>query len=119
LSAGAGGSRDTAPSCAVVGSSDILQLHALVMACALAAQVDAHDVVLRVNHAPTVGHERVAGRKTTRWLVNHLLLGCVFRDRGARALRLLDAYARTVVGARTVAAGAELSQLEDECALRS
>eukprot|EP00899_Mesostigma_viride_P024682 jgi/Mesvir1/5399/Mv15472-RA.1 len=46
-------------SCALVGSSDIL------LSCDVGQQIDAHDVVIRLNDAPTVGYERNVGSRTT------------------------------------------------------
>eukprot|EP00899_Mesostigma_viride_P005551 jgi/Mesvir1/14998/Mv14657-RA.1 len=45
--------------CAVVGSSEIL------LSCDVGQQIDAHDVVIRLNDAPTVGYERNVGSRTT------------------------------------------------------
>ena len=52
--------------CAVVSSGGSLA------GSNLGARIDAHEVVLRVNQAPTAGHERHVGRKTTIRLVNNL-----------------------------------------------
>eukprot|EP00899_Mesostigma_viride_P024293 jgi/Mesvir1/5048/Mv02249-RA.1 len=46
-------------SCAVVGSSDVL------LSCDVGQQIDAHDVVIRLNDAPTEGYERHVGTRTT------------------------------------------------------
>ena len=46
-------------SCAVVGSSGNLRR------AGLGARIDAHDAVIRINAAPTSGHERDVGARTT------------------------------------------------------
>lgn len=51
-------------SCAVVGSSGSLLLHAQ------GPEIDAHAVVFRFNDAPTVGFERYAGARTTHRFTN-------------------------------------------------
>mmetsp|Transcript_48064 Transcript_48064/g.120407 ORF Transcript_48064/g.120407 Transcript_48064/m.120407 type:complete len:407 (-) Transcript_48064:202-1422(-) len=52
-------------SCAVVGNSgELLQ-------GALGAEIDAHDMVIRMNAAPTKGFEQHVGNKTTFGFVNH------------------------------------------------
>jgi hypothetical protein len=54
--------------CAVVGSSDILRFqHA-------GSDIDGHDLVFRINHAPTKGYESMVGNKTSYRLVNHVVL---------------------------------------------
>ena len=50
--------------CAVVGSSGSLRNSAL------GAPIDAHDAVIRVNAAPTIGFEAAVGRRTT-WRVHN------------------------------------------------
>eukprot|EP00899_Mesostigma_viride_P013084 jgi/Mesvir1/21777/Mv04175-RA.2 len=45
--------------CAVVGSSDHM------LGCGAGSEIDGHDVVIRLNDAPTVGHERDVGSRTT------------------------------------------------------
>eukprot|EP00899_Mesostigma_viride_P013082 jgi/Mesvir1/21775/Mv04174-RA.1 len=45
--------------CAVVGSSDHM------LGCSAGSEIDGHDVVIRLNDAPTVGHERDVGSRTT------------------------------------------------------
>ena len=51
-------------SCAVVGSSGILLHHER------GAEIDAHDVVIRFNSAPTKGLEKYVGGKTTHRITN-------------------------------------------------
>eukprot|EP00899_Mesostigma_viride_P019523 jgi/Mesvir1/27572/Mv07317-RA.1 len=61
-----------AGSCAVVGNSGSLLLYALGRA------IDAHDLVIRLNVAPTKGFQRHVGGRTTFRLVNRLHMG--FRE---------------------------------------
>lgn len=51
-------------SCAVVGSSGSLR------GAAFGSAIDAHDAVIRINAAPTHGHERAVGSRTT-WRVHN------------------------------------------------
>ena len=60
---GGGGKR---PTCAVVGSSDVLRLDPR------GAEIDAHSVVWRLNNAPTTGWERSVGGRTSVRVVNHV-----------------------------------------------
>ena len=50
--------------CAVVGSSGVL------LRDRFGAEIDAHDVVLRFNNAPTAGFEAIVGSRTTLRLLN-------------------------------------------------
>ena len=52
-------------SCAVVGSGGSL------WRSGLGKEIDAHDVVLRLNNAPTIGYERFVGSRTTHRLINN------------------------------------------------
>ncbi len=63
-------------SCAVVGASSNLS------GSRLGAEIDGHDVVLRVNLAPTRGFEADVGRKTTHYLVTQWILGAVLGGNG-------------------------------------
>ena len=54
------------PTCAVVGSSDILRLDPR------GPEIDAHAVVWRLNNAPTAGWEDAVGRRTSARLINHV-----------------------------------------------
>ena len=56
------------PSCAVVGSSDLLRL------APRGAEIDRHSVVIRLNNAPTRGWETMVGSRTTMRVVNHVPL---------------------------------------------
>lgn len=131
-------------SCAVVGSSDTLRLHALASGGRLGALIDRHDVVLRINHAPTRGYERAVGNKTTYRLVNHVLLdawllpaesrpaefatdlcsgagrdvhaGCLYRERGTARLQVLAEYSKRHGAASVTKMGAHMMALEDACA---
>lgn len=131
-------------SCAVVGSSDILRLHARASGGALGAQIDAHDVVIRINHAPTRGHERAVGNRTSYRLVNHVLLeswllprerrraefqtdlcsstqrdvevGCLYKERSAARLQLLTSYTAKRGASRMRRVGAPMHAVEDACA---
>jgi hypothetical protein len=128
----------------VVGSSDILRLHGLLHGGTggLGPEIDAHEMVLRINHAPTVGYEQLVGNRTSFRLVNHVLLewwlrpqaererefgtdlcstrtgdvdlGCFYKDRAAR-LRLLSRYQSRGEGGRTLPTGAAMLGLEDVC----
>ncbi|KAJ1626175.1 glycosyltransferase family 29-domain-containing protein [Pavlovales sp. CCMP2436] len=139
------GGKETKQTCAVVGSSDLLRLHALANSGQLAREIDAHKVVIRVNHAPTKGYESVAGNRTSFRIVNHVLLenwlrpaasrepefrtdlcahdtgdvegGCLFKDRGLSRLRVLGKYRELHVhtGARVQSIGSSLNSLEDVC----
>lgn len=42
----------------------------IVLAFLLPFSIDLHDIVLRFNHAPTKGHEKDVGSKTTIRVVN-------------------------------------------------
>eukprot|EP00899_Mesostigma_viride_P007194 jgi/Mesvir1/16476/Mv10035-RA.1 len=53
-------------SCALVGNSGVLRL------MQVGRSIDSHDVVIRVNVAPTAGYERRVGRKTTFRVFNRL-----------------------------------------------
>eukprot|EP00854_Cymbomonas_tetramitiformis_P000651 gene651-1083_t len=53
-------------SCAVVGNSGILKM------TQYGAEIDAHDVVVRLNQAPTRGYEKHVGQKTNIRLLNAL-----------------------------------------------
>jgi hypothetical protein len=52
--------------CAVVGNSGHL------LRTAYGAEIDAHDVVMRINQAPTHSYEKHVGRRTTHRLLNRL-----------------------------------------------
>lgn len=52
------------PSCAVVGSADY--------ATNRGPLIDAHDLVWRMNDAPTIGFERLVGSKTTNRILNRV-----------------------------------------------
>ena len=56
------------PSCAVVGSSDVLRVDPR------GAEIDAHKIVIRLNNAPTKGWEAAVGRRTSVRVVNHVPL---------------------------------------------
>jgi len=61
-------SSNTAPEygrCAIVGNSQRMLLRTD------GAEIDAHDVVMRLNNAPTMGFEPFVGSKTTHRLVNN------------------------------------------------
>lgn len=64
--------------CAVVGSSGILNDPPNAT---IAAEIDAHDTVVRFNDAPTVGYENVVGRKTTHRIVHRDSIGSADRVR--------------------------------------
>lgn len=55
-------------SCAVVGSSDILRIDPR------GVEIDQHDMVFRLNNAPTAGWESAVGSKTSLRVVNHVPL---------------------------------------------
>jgi hypothetical protein len=72
-------------SCAVVGSGGSL------WRSGLGKEIDAHDVVLRVNQAPTVGYESHVGRRTHVRLLNNRWSMKYSHDRqSASAVRLLE-----------------------------
>lgn len=52
--------------CAVVGNSGHL------LGTAYGAEIDAHDVVMRINQAPTATYEKFVGKRTTHRLLNRL-----------------------------------------------
>ena len=52
--------------CAVVGSADVLRLDPR------GAEIDAHDLVWRLNNAPTKGWEKAVGARTSLRVVNHV-----------------------------------------------
>eukprot|EP00899_Mesostigma_viride_P022277 jgi/Mesvir1/3233/Mv16376-RA.1 len=52
--------------CAVVGNSGGL------LGAKLGPMIDAHDMVVRINQAPTRGYEQHVGTKTTMRLLNHI-----------------------------------------------
>ena len=54
--------------CAVVGSSDVLRI------VPMGREIDSHSTIWRVNNAPTVRFEDVAGSRTDVRLVNHVML---------------------------------------------
>lgn len=86
--AGRGLSLPASPTCAVVGSSDILRL------VPRGAEIDGHALVWRLNNAPTRGWEEQVGRRTSLRLVNHVPIEkWLLRARNRSALR------RTVDGA--------------------
>ena len=53
---------------AVVGSSDVLRI------TPMGREIDSHRTIWRVNNAPTVGFEDLAGSRTDVRLVNHVML---------------------------------------------
>ena len=59
--------RSSLPTCAVVGSADVLRLDT-----PRGAEIDAHELVWRVNNAPTIGWEERVGRRTSVRVVNHV-----------------------------------------------
>jgi hypothetical protein len=63
-------------SCAVVGASGNL------LGSGLGDEIDGHDVVLRINLAPTRGFETDVGRRTTHYLVTQWILGMVIDGKG-------------------------------------
>lgn len=135
--------RAAAPTCAVVGSSDVLRLHAMVAPAQLAHEIDGHDVILRVNHAPARGYETTVGARTTYRVVNHVPLEqwllprtrrrsefaedvcdvrtgdvereCLYREKLAQRLVPLRRYAARDGGSATRHIGRELIALEDAC----
>jgi len=52
--------------CAVVGSSDLLSMFPM------GDEIDRHKVVVRINHAPTIGFEHIVGSRTTVRILNHV-----------------------------------------------
>eukprot|EP00238_Polyblepharides_amylifera_P000825 CAMPEP_0196571504 /NCGR_PEP_ID=MMETSP1081-20130531/1666_1 /TAXON_ID=36882 /ORGANISM="Pyramimonas amylifera, Strain CCMP720" /LENGTH=537 /DNA_ID=CAMNT_0041888475 /DNA_START=37 /DNA_END=1650 /DNA_ORIENTATION=- len=60
------GTNFTSASCAIVGNSGVLSLSKY------GKQIDAHDIVFRLNQAPTKGYESVVGAKTSVRLLNAL-----------------------------------------------
>eukprot|EP00241_Pyramimonas_parkeae_P002642 CAMPEP_0114241566 /NCGR_PEP_ID=MMETSP0058-20121206/9698_1 /TAXON_ID=36894 /ORGANISM="Pyramimonas parkeae, CCMP726" /LENGTH=452 /DNA_ID=CAMNT_0001354095 /DNA_START=138 /DNA_END=1496 /DNA_ORIENTATION=- len=54
-------------SCAIVGNSGLLK------ETSFGADIDAHDVVVRLNAAPTKGFERHVGKRTTVRVINNML----------------------------------------------
>ncbi|KAK3257690.1 hypothetical protein CYMTET_33234, partial [Cymbomonas tetramitiformis] len=64
--------------CAVVGNSPVLTEYAH------GAQIDSHDMVFRINNAPTKGYETYTGRKTTIRLQNKRYSG--FREHPGETL---------------------------------
>ena len=64
----AGGEGGLHRSCAVVGSADLLRL------APRGAEIDRHEVVIRLNNAPTIGWESVVGSRTSVRVVNHVPL---------------------------------------------
>lgn len=55
-------------SCAIVGNSGLLKF------TRFGADVDAHDVVVRMNAAPTLGEEGRVGTRTTARVLNNALV---------------------------------------------
>ena len=51
--------------CALVGNAQRMLLRES------GREIDAHDVVLRLNNAPTIGYERFVGSRTTHRLINN------------------------------------------------
>ncbi len=91
-------------SCAVVGSSDVLRL------VPRGAEIDGHDVVWRLNNAPTRGFEAEVGRRTTIRMVNHVPIEkWLLRSRNRTAL------SRTADGAEYSALLCSPSAVEQGC----
>ena len=80
--------REEKPTCAVVGSSDILRLDPR------GGEIDAHSVVWRLNNAPTLGWEHAVGRRTSVRVVNHVPI-----EKWVRLARNQSALERTADGA--------------------
>jgi hypothetical protein len=73
----------SAQTCAVVGSSGLLTQ------AKFGAEIDAHDLVMRFNDAPTAGFEDLVGGKTTMRIVNSvtmtaILEGCMVKHSEGR-----------------------------------
>ena len=76
-------------SCAVVGSSDLLRISP-----PQGTAIDAHDLIFRLNNAPTASFEHIAGARTSFRVINHVPIEkWVLRATNHSALR------RTVDGA--------------------
>eukprot|EP00192_Tetraselmis_astigmatica_P006141 CAMPEP_0117653252 /NCGR_PEP_ID=MMETSP0804-20121206/3085_1 /TAXON_ID=1074897 /ORGANISM="Tetraselmis astigmatica, Strain CCMP880" /LENGTH=450 /DNA_ID=CAMNT_0005459401 /DNA_START=355 /DNA_END=1707 /DNA_ORIENTATION=- len=60
--------------CALVGSSGLLKRNAY------GAVIDSHDVVVRMNQAPTEGYETIAGGKTTYRMLNNKWTTVYYED---------------------------------------
>lgn len=75
-------------SCAVVGSSGSLLMHAN------GAAIDSHEAVFRFNAAPTAGYERHVGSRTTHRLTNLASWG--FHEREGEAVLVHTSLPQTV-----------------------
>jgi hypothetical protein len=67
-------------SCAVVGASGNLR------GSGFGREIDAHDVVMRINLAPTHGFEEDVGGRTTHYLVTQLVLGTILETGGPQGV---------------------------------
>ena len=76
-------------SCAVVGSADILHIGP-----AHGKEIDSHDLVWRINNAPTASFERIVGSRTSFRVVNHVPI-----DKWVLRATNRSALLRTVDGA--------------------
>lgn len=130
-------------SCAIVGSSDILRIHRAARGGDLGRSIDGHDVVIRINHAPTRGFEALVGSRTTYRFVNHRVVddwllapgarlrefrrdvcdgpdrdvevACLFKDRSASTVAALHRYQAAHGPRRMEPVGHVISGVEAAC----